>query len=106
MRNVWIQADFAFATWVADLSITQVHPGGLLDAVTAILATGARNRVFMPVSLPVLGFEFARGDELPRLLATQWEDHRVVDAFGFTGAAMAPGAPGSSTVKAELAWFD
>lgn len=106
MRNVWIQTDFAFATWVADLSVMRAQPRELLDAVTAILATGARHRVFTPVSLPLLGFERMRDDEPSRLLAAQWEEHRVIDAFGFTGAAMAPGAPGSSTIEAEIAWFD
>jgi len=106
MRNVWIQTDFAFATWVGDLTNARQRPRELLDAVTAILAAGERHRVFLPVSLPALGFEHARGGAPAELVIAQWTEHRVVDAFGFTGAAMAPGAPGSSTVEAEVAWFD
>jgi len=106
MRNVWIQTDFAFATWVADLSVLRAQPRELLAAIIEILAAGARHRVFMPVSLPALAGGRMRDDEPSRLLAAQWQDHRIVDAFGFTGAAMAPGAPGSSTIEAELAWFD
>ena len=106
MRNVWIQTDYAFATWVADLSVLRAQPRALLAAVTEMLAAGARHRVFTPVSLPALDFERERDHEPSRLLAAQWQDHHIVDAFGFTGAAMAPGAPGSSTIEAEIAWFD
>ncbi|HRC55742.1 MAG TPA: hypothetical protein PKU97_07455 [Kofleriaceae bacterium] len=106
MRNVWIQTDFAFATWVADLSAIRGQPRALLEAVVAILDAGARHRVFTPVELGPLGFRRGHDGNLLQLLAAQWEGPRVVDAFGFTGAAMAPGAPGSSTVEADMAWFD
>lgn len=108
MRNVWIQTEHAFATWVADLTVARTRPRELLDAVTAIVAAGARHRVFRPIALPALGLDrIGDGDGvLAKRLATEWSERGVVDAFGFTGAAMAPGAPDSSTVEADVAWFD
>ena len=105
MRNVWIQTEPAFATWVADLSALRTEPRALLDVVAAILDAGARHRVFVPVELPELGYQRGAAGALAERLEAQWRDDRVVDLFGFTGAAMAPGA-GSSTVEAEVAWFD
>lgn len=105
MRNVWIQTEFAFATWVADLTPLRARPRELLDVALTILAAGAHHRVFVPVVLPQLHFERGAGSVEQRLVAL-WDEQRVVDAFGFTGAARAPGAPNSSTVEAELAWFD
>jgi hypothetical protein len=105
MRNVWVQTEFAFATWFADLTPLRARPRELLEVVLAILAAGARHRVFLPVVLPKLHFERGDGSVEERVVA-RWDEQRVVDAFGFTGAAMAPGAPGSSIIEAELAWFD
>jgi hypothetical protein len=112
MRNVWVQTDFAFATWVADLGDARARPRDLLDVVLTIVEAGARHRVFVPGAFPELGVDPgpgsgpSSGGDLARRIVSLWEDRRVVDAFGFTGAAMAPGAPGSSTAEAELAWFD
>jgi hypothetical protein len=106
MRNVWVQTDYPYATWVADLTSVSAQPEQVLDIVLAILDAGARHRVFLPVELPLLGYAHGQGRELARLVTLQWTEHHVVDAFAFTGAALAPGAPGSSTVEAEVAWFD
>jgi hypothetical protein len=106
MRNVWVQTDYPYATWVADLRSVTAQPDKVLDTVLAILDAGERHRVFMPVELPALGYRRGQSGELAGLVAAQWTDHHVIDAFAFTGAAMAPGAPTSSTVEAEVAWFD
>jgi len=106
MRNVWIQTEYPAATWVADLTSIRAQPAELVEAIASILSAGARHRVFLSVSLPELGFERDRDGDPTRFLLAQWTERRVVNAFGFTGLAMAPDVTGSSTVEAEVAWFD
>jgi len=106
MRNVWIQTEYPAATWVADLTSISAQPVALVEVITSILSAGARHRVFLPVSLPELGFERDRDGDPTRFLVAQWTEHRAVNAFGFTGRAMAPDVIGSSTIEAEVAWFD
>jgi len=106
MRNLWITSEHAFATWTADLEACRGRPEQLVELVAAIVEAGERHRVFLPVELPAIGFSRARDGALAPRLVALWREHQVVDAFAFTDAAMAPGAPGSSTVEAELAWFD
>jgi len=106
VRNLWITSEHAFATWIADLEACRARPEQLVELVAAIVAAGERHRVFLPVELPAIGYARARDGALVPRLAALWREHRVVDAFAFTDAAMAPGAPQSSTVEAELAWFD
>src|SRR5689334_12124022 len=99
MRNVWVQTDYPFATWVADVTAVAARPDEVLRVVLAILDAGARHRVFLPVSLPAIGYQrdqipgVGSADFLKGLLAAEWKEHQVVNAFAFTGAAMAPGAP-------------
>ena len=115
MRNLWIQTESPFATWVADLEALRGRPEDLVQVVTRILGAGARTGVFVPVELPTLGFRRdataatateAATATIAELLTTRWREQRTVDLFAFTGAAMKPGAPGSSTVEATMAWYD
>lgn len=102
-RNLWIQAEYPFVTWIADLSTLRSHPLEMVSVVEALLEAGERHQVFTPLELPKLGY--IRGESPPRV-RERWSQERVVDLFAFTGAAMKPGAPNSSTVAATLAWYD
>ena len=103
MRNLWIQREAPFATWVADLESRRRDPAALVRFAAAVVRAGVEQQVFDVVSAPLIDHE--RGDLVARLEAIH-RDQGVVDLFGFTGAAMAPGAPRSSTAEARLAWYD
>lgn len=106
MKNLWIQTESAFATWVANLDVLRDDPDRLLQFMEEVLVSGAKYQVFEVVEAPAIEFHIDRGSSLSNLLADLYRERQTVDLFGFTGAAMAPGAPGSSTARATLAWFD
>jgi hypothetical protein len=106
MKNLWIQTENAFATWLADFTAIARRPAAILEFARVVLASGAAHRVFDVVETPVIGYrrdhDGALGDVLGRLL----EHDRVLDLFGFTGSAMMPGPPTSSMVETTLSYYD
>jgi hypothetical protein len=106
MRNLWIQTEAAFATWIANLDALRDDPDRLLQVVQAVLESGAKHQLFEVVEAPTIGFHIDRGSSLIDALRALYRERHAVDRFGFAGAAMAPGAPGSSRARAVVAWFD
>lgn len=106
MKNLWIQTDNAFATWRADLSAVQHRPTAVLELVQALLAAGAAHRIYEVVEAPLIGYRRARDGALGAVLARVLAEQAALDAFGFVGSAMAPGAARSSTVETVLALYD
>jgi hypothetical protein len=104
-RNLWTQGDAPFAVWTANLASTSDAPT-LFRCVTDILASGERHRVFLPRAVPALGLDDTDTSALVAALEDAWDRNRTVDLFRFNGIGMAPGTRGSSTVAAELAWYD
>lgn len=105
MRNLWIQTENAFATWIADLTALRDRPDDLVALAEVILDAGARHAVFTPVEVPNLDLRRGQGPAVAERVRARWRDQRAVDLFAFTDAAMQPGAPGSSTVEATMAWY-
>lgn len=103
MKNLWIQTDHAFATWIADVTALADRPAAVLDVVCEVIEAGARHRVFDVAEAPVIGYRRGDGPLAARLRAALERD-QVLDLFGFTGAAMMPGHPRSSTVEATIAY--
>jgi hypothetical protein len=106
MKNLWIHTENAFVTWIADFTAIADRPVAILDFVRAVLASGSRHRIFDVVEAPLIDYRRDRdgllGDVLLRLL----EREHVLDLFGFTGSAMMPGRPRSSTVETALSYYD
>lgn len=106
MRNLWIQAEHPFATWVANLDVARSVAQSLLEFAVAVIHAGAKQHVFDVVWAPLIDYQRGRGRGLVQRLEDLYRERRTVDMFGFTDAAMAAGAPGSSTCEATLAWYD
>ena len=106
MRNLFIQVEQPFATWIADLAAVVASPERVLDVVIAVLEAGDRHEVFVPVTAPLIGYERARDGDLGARLRRTFTDMLTVDAFAFTGAAMLPDHASSSHVTAKLAMYD
>lgn len=106
MRNLFIQVEQPFATWVADLHGVVEFPERVLSVVLAVLEAGERHEVFMPQAAPLIGYARTRDGDLGALLQRHFAETQVVDAFAFTGAAMLPDHPSSSHVTARLALYE
>jgi len=106
MKNLWIQTENAFATWVADFSAVTTQPAAILAFVQATLASGTRHRIFEVVEAPVIGYRRERDGALSDVLGRLLEQDRSLDVFGFTGSAMMPGPPTSSVVETTLSCYD
>lgn len=106
MRNLFIQVEQPFATWVAELDAVLGSPERVLEVVLAVLAAGERHEVFVPQAAPGIGYDRTRDGELSAWLRRRFTDTLTVDAFAFTGAAMLPDHPSSSHVSAKLAMYD
>lgn len=106
MRNFWIQRESAFATWIADLSPLHSKPDVLLEFASFVISTGRQQRIFEVIEAPVINYQSEQDGSLSQFLKELYHKQQVVDFFDFTGAAMAPGRPGSSTVRTTLAWYD
>jgi hypothetical protein len=106
MRNLWIQREVPFAAWVADLESRRTSPDALLQLTVAVIRAGVEHQVFDVASAPLIDYERERDGALAARLEALHREQGVIDLFGFTGAAMAPGAPGSSTAEALLSWYD
>jgi len=106
MKNLWIQTEHAFVTWVVDLTEVKNDPYALLSFLEKVLDAGSRHEIFTVLKAPEINFERDRDTELYDFLNDIFQARKVVDLFAFTGAAMAPGTPLSSTVQAKVAWFD
>lgn len=106
MKNLWIQAENAFATWIADFTPISAKPAAILDFVRAVLISGKKHRVFDVSEAPTIGYRRGAGLTLDQRLADLLSHDRILDLFGFTGAAMLPGISGSSTVEAALCYYD
>lgn len=106
MKNLWIQTEHPFATWVANLDALRNEPAKLLQLVDCVLGSGEKHKVFEVVEASTIEFQPAPGQDLSGKLHRLYRDQQIADLFGFTGAAMAPRAPGSSTARATLYWFD
>jgi hypothetical protein len=100
MKNLWIQTEHPFATWVANLDALRDEPTKLLQLVDYVLGSGEKHKVFEVVEAPAIAFRAAPGQDLSGRLHGLYRDQQIADLFGFTGAAMAPRAPGSSTARA------
>jgi hypothetical protein len=106
MKNLWIHTDDPFVTWRADLTEAAARPGEILAFVRAALLAGARHQMFDVAEAPVIGYNRERDGQLGDVLARTLERDRVLDLFGFTGAAMLPGHPKSSIVETRLCYYD
>lgn len=106
MRNLWIQTEPPFATWIADFTAVATQPSAILTFVQTVLASGAKHRVFDVVEAPSLDYARGRDGTLSGTLRRLLEHDRVLDLFGFMGAAMLPGHPQSSTTEATLCHYD
>jgi hypothetical protein len=93
-------------TWIANLDALRDDPNRLLQFVQVVLESGAKHQVFEVLEAPAIGFHIDRGPSLIDMLRALYRERHVVDLFGFTGAAMAPGASGSSKARATVAWFE
>lgn len=106
MKNLWIQTEPAFVTWTADLTEIQHNPDALFTFLKSVFDAGSKYEIFTVVEAPEISFARDAGANICDRLVTLFKMQNVVDLFAFTGAAMAPGAPRSSTVEAKLAWYD
>jgi hypothetical protein len=106
MKNLWIQTEHAFVTWIADFTAVATQPAAILEFAQAVLASGAEHRVFDVVEAPLIGYRRDRAGALGDVLGRLLEHDRVLDLFGFTGAAMLPGHPRSSMVETTLFHYD
>ena len=106
MKNLWIHAENAFVTWIADFTAIATRPVPILKFVQAALVSGAKHRVFDVAEAPLIGYQRDRDGALGDLLGRLLKHDRVLDLFGFTGAAMLPGLPRSSTVETTLCHYD
>ena len=106
MKNLWIQTEHAFATWIADFTAVTTQPSAILTFVQAVLASGARHRVFDVVEAPSLNYTRECDGTLSDILRRLLDHSRILDLFGFMGAAMLPGHPQSSTTEATLCYYD
>ncbi len=71
-----------------------------------MLFSGATHRVFNVADAPLIGYSRDQGGALGDVLQRLLERNQVLDLFGFTGAAMLPGLPRSSTVEATVCHYD
>jgi hypothetical protein len=99
MKNLWIQTEHDFATWVADFTAIATQPAAILEFAQAVLASGAAHRIFEMVEAPVIGYRRDRDGSIGDALHRLFERDKILDLFGFTGSAMMPGSPTSSTVE-------
>jgi len=106
MKNLWIQTEDAFATWIADFTAIAARPMAILEFIQAALVAGVKHRVFEVAEAPLIGYRRDRDGALGDVVGRQLERDRVLDLFGFTGAAMMPGRPRSSTVETTLCYYD
>jgi hypothetical protein len=106
MKNLWIQTEDAFVTWIADFTAIATHPAAILEFARALLAAGAVHHVFDVAEAPLIGYRRDRDGALGDVLSRLLEHDRVLDLFGFTGAAMLPGLPRSSTVETTVSHYD
>jgi hypothetical protein len=106
MRNLWIHTEHAFVTWIANFTAIARKPAAILEFVQAALVAGAKHRIFDVAEAPLIGYQRDRHGALGDLLGRLLERDRVLDLFGFTGAAMLPGLPRSSTVETSLWHYD
>jgi len=104
-KNLWIQPEYPMVTWVAELGAARTRPADLLEFIDAVLAAGLRHRVFELTRAPAIDHH-ADGAAVSARVQAIYRERSILALFSFTGAAMAPGAPGSSTAGAVLAWFE
>ena len=105
-KNLWIQTEYPHAMWTADLTDIATQPRALVDVARAVLAAGEAHRIYRVIEAPEIGYLRERDGALGDVLVRMLEHDRVVDLFHFTGAAMMPGQPHSSTVETDLCYFD
>ena len=106
MKNVWVQTENPFVTWLGDLTPIATHPETILDVVRAVLASGVRHKIFDVADAPEVDYRRSRDVLLSDVLAQLLKRERILDVFAFTGAAMLPGISGSSTAEATLCHYD
>jgi hypothetical protein len=106
MRNLWIQIDDPFVTWIADFTAIARKPTQILRFVQAAMTSGVRHRVFDVAEAPLIGYVRDRDGALDDVIGRLFTQDQVLDLFGFTGAAMLPGLPRSSTVETTLCHYD
>jgi hypothetical protein len=106
MKNLWIQTEQAFVTWIADLTAICTQPRAILEVVQAALASGAKHHIFEVVEAPLINYQRARDGRLGDRLGRMLERDGILDLFGCTGSAMMPGPPTSSVVETALSHYD
>jgi hypothetical protein len=106
MKNLWIQTEHAFATWTADFTEVNKRPEAILEFVQAAVNAGVRHRVADVVEAQTIDYRRDRDGALADVLARRFHRDRILDLFGFTGSAMLPGLPRSSTTETRLSYFD
>jgi len=79
MKNLWIQTEHAFVTWIADFTAIATQPAAILEFAQAVLASGAKQRVFDVVEAPIIGYQRDRDGALGDVLGRLFEHDRVAD---------------------------
>jgi len=106
MKNFWIHTENPFVTWLGDLTTVASHPEAILEVVQSILASGVRHQIFDVEYAPEVDYRRGRDIAISDVLARLLRNNKILDVFAFTGAAMLPGIPGSSTVETTLCYYD
>ncbi len=98
MKNLWIQTEHAFATWTADFDKDASAPAKLLDTLRSTLISGEAHGVFVPRSVPGLGYRQGASGTLSDLLDRRWQNERILDLADFSDSA--------AEVAASLCLYD
>ena len=106
MKNLWIQTENAFVTWIADFTAISAQPTRIVEFVRTLLASGSAHRIFDVAEAPIINYRRDRDGSLGDVVGRLLDHGKILDLFGFTGAAMLPGHPQSSTVETTLCHYD
>ncbi len=106
MKKLWIQIEDPFVTWIADFTAINNQPTRMARFVQTTLTSGVKHRIFDVAEAPLIGYLRDRDGALGDVIGRLFEQDKVLDLFGFTGAAMHPGLPTSSTVETTLCHYD
>src|SRR5215475_3335575 len=106
MKNLWVQIEDPFVTWIADFTAIAKQPTKIVRFVQAALTSGVTHRIFDVAEAPLIGYLRDRDGALSDVIGRLFAQDQVLDLFGFTGSAMLPGLPRSSTVETTLCHYD
>lgn len=106
MKNFWINTENPFVTWSSDLTAIGTRPELIHDVVRSVLVSGAKHRIFDVVEAPAIHYRRDRDGALGDVLRRMLKQDKILDLFRFTGSAMMPGPPTSSTAETTLCHYD